>query len=100
MKKVPAHLEGKAELIRGKAQDIVEALANKGMKRLYIDGGRTIQSFLKLDLIDEMIITRIPVILGSGIPLFVENDQEIRFELIRSEVLGGNLVKSHYSRIK
>ena len=42
----------------------------KGYKRAYIDGGKTIQSFLNAGLIDEMTITRIPILLGDGIPLF------------------------------
>lgn len=100
LEKVPSRLQGKVDILHGTPQDILDTLAGRGMQRLYIDGGKTIQSFLNLDLIDEMIITRIPVILGSGIPLFAEMDREIRFELIRTEALNRDLVKSTYSRKK
>ena len=100
LKDVPADLRDKAELVQGDLPGIIASLKSKGIKHLYIDGGRTIQSFLKLDLIDELIITRIPIILGSGIPLFVDMDREIKLELAHNEVLNKDLVKSTYSRLK
>ncbi|EMI56844.1 dihydrofolate reductase family protein [Rhodopirellula sallentina] len=45
-------------------------LSDEGAEKLYIDGGATICRFLNAGLIDEMIITVIPVVIGSGIPLF------------------------------
>ena len=65
---------------------------------LYIDGGRTIQNFLKEDLVDEMIITTIPILLGGGIPLFGELNDALRFRHTKTEVLSDALVKSHFSR--
>ena len=62
--KVPAGFEGKAKIVRGNLKTIVDSLNNKGFKYLYIDGGKTIRSFLQQDLIDEIIITRIPIILS------------------------------------
>jgi dihydrofolate reductase len=52
------------------AQLFAELNAKKGYKRVYIDGGTTIRQFLAADLIDEMILTRVPILLGQGIPLF------------------------------
>ena len=98
LKEIPEELRGKAEVVRGDLQGIIDSLKSKGIRHLYIDGGKTIQSFLKLDLIDEMIITRIPIILGSGIPLFADMEREIEFELTQTEVLNKDLVKSTYSR--
>ena len=100
LKEVTPDLRDKAEVVQGDLPGIIASLKSKGIKHLYIDGGRTIQSFLKQDLIDELIITRIPVILGSGIPLFSELDRDIKLELIHSEILNKDLVKSTYSRIK
>ena len=54
----------------GTPQDIVARLAGRGMRDLYIDGGVTIQRFLEAWVDQRVIITRIPVLLGSGIPLF------------------------------
>ena len=98
MKEIPDHLRYKAELIQGKLNTIIEVLKEREFENLYIDGGKTIQSFLKQDMIDEIIITRIPIILGSGIPLFKEMDFELRFEHIQTEVLNKALVKSRYIR--
>lgn len=100
MKGLPAGLENQAELIKGKLNSIITELNNRGFKNLYIDGGKTIQSFLKEDMIDELIITRMPIILGSGIPLFGEMDLELRFEHVKTEVLNKVLVKSWYTRKK
>jgi len=98
LKTIPIECTGKAEIIKGTLKTITESLNKKGFKNLYIDGGKTIQSFLKENLIDEIIITRIPIILGSGIPLFVEMDIEIRFEHVNTEILNDHLVKSSYVR--
>jgi len=98
MKEIPDEMKSKAEPVRGNLNTIVERLNKKGFENLYIDGGKTIQSFLKQDLIDEIIITRIPIILGSGIPLFGEMDLELRFEHVQTEVLNNALVKSRYLR--
>lgn len=98
MKEIPDEMKSKAERVRGNLNTIVERLNKKGFENLYIDGGKTIQSFLKQDLIDEIIITRIPIILGSGIPLFGEMDLELRFEHVQTEVLNNALVKSRYLR--
>lgn len=98
LKEVPPDLQGKAEVTGGPIKDIVASLNSRGFVNLYIDGGKTIQSFLKQDLIDQMIITRIPIVLGSGLPLFDEMDREIKFEHSRTEVLNKELVKSTYKR--
>lgn len=100
MKKIPDKYKAQAELIKGNLKTIVEELISKGFNNLYIDGGKTIQSFLKQDMIDELIITRIPIILGSGIPLFEEMDSEFKLEHIETEILKNALVKSRYLRKK
>jgi len=100
MKEIPEKLNGKAELIQGNLVTIIETLKSKGFENLYIDGGKTIQSFLKQNLIDELIITRIPIILGSGIPLFEEMDSELNLEHVETEILSNALVKSRYLRKK
>ena len=78
----------------------MSSLNKKGFKNLYIDGGKTIQSFLNENLIDELIITRIPIMLGSGIPLFDKMDLEIRFEHVQTEIFNNALVKSRYIKKK
>ena len=67
---VPTELENKIEIVNENPKILVDSLETRGYQNLYIDGGFTIQSLLKEDLIDEMIITRVPVLLGTGVPLF------------------------------
>ena len=100
LKAIPAGYEDKAEIVSGALKQILADLSVKGINKLYIDGGKTIQSFLKEDLIDELTITKIPVLLGSGIPLFVDNDIEVKLEHVKTEVLNNHMVKSHYIRKK
>ncbi len=98
LKEVPKDYQDKAYLVKGSMQEVTEQINKKGYSSLYIDGGATVQSFLKEDLIDDLIITTIPVILGEGIPLFTVLNQKLDFELITSEVYINQLVQSHYSR--
>jgi len=65
-----------------------------------VDGGRTIQSFLQEDLIDEMIITQAPVLLGEGIPLFGKLTKRLTFTLKKNEAFHTGLVQSHYVRVR
>jgi dihydrofolate reductase len=100
LNRVPDDYLEKASIVSGDPKEIIQDLKNKGIEKLYIDGGKTIQSFLKQDLIDELIITRVPIILGSGIPLFTDMDQEMKFRLKDTEILNEDLVKSTYTRIR
>ncbi|MHA1904232.1 MAG: dihydrofolate reductase family protein [Candidatus Thorarchaeota archaeon] len=97
---VPKELENKVEIITGNPKKLVDKLKELGHQNLYIDGGITIQGFLEEDLIDEMIITRIPVLLGNGIPLFGKLTQRLYFSHERTEILNETLVKSHYKRVR
>jgi dihydrofolate reductase len=97
---IPENLEGKAKTITGNPKMIVEQLKELGYQNLYIDGGVTIQGFLEEDLIDEMIITRVPILLGDGIPLFGKLTQRLYFSHKKTESLNEDLTKSHYSRIR
>jgi len=85
-------------LIKGELKQILKELSNKGFNDLYIDGGMTIQNFLKEDLIDEMIITTIPTLLGSGIPLFGTLEASLNFRCTKSEQLINAVSQSHFVR--
>lgn len=100
IKVVPENLEGKVFIVRGEILEILESLENKGLKSIYVDGGKLIQSFLSEDLIDTMIITTMPVILGEGLPLFASIGRELKWDLVESQVLNKYAVKSEYSRKK
>lgn len=96
--KIPESHKEKAFLIKGTMTEILEQIHKKGYHRLYIDGGITIQGFLKEDLIDEMIITVFPVLLGGGSPLFSELPNALEFELVKSKVYVDQLVQHHFRR--
>lgn len=98
LKNVPDHLVDKVHLCQGSPQEILQKIHNKGYHKIYIDGGRTIQDFLKADLIDELRITTIPILLGGGFPLFGELAQPLEFEHVSSQVFLGQLVQDCYRR--
>ena len=100
LKSIPEEYKDKAELVKGKLSEILAEVHRKGNKRIYIDGGETVQSFLIEDLIDEIIITTIPILLGGGTSLFSQLPKELEFELVRSEVYLDEIVQNHYKRKK
>jgi len=100
LKKIPEDYKNKAFLVEGTLTEVLEQIHQKGYHRLYIDGGATIQGFLKEDLIDEMVITTIPILLGGGSPLFSELPKELEFECTRSVVYLNKIVQNHFRRIK
>ena len=63
---------------------LYKRLSDEGVKKIYIDGANTIQRFLRAGLVDELIITLIPTLLGSGISLFGKLAVDIQLKLISS----------------
>ncbi len=97
---VPERLVGKAEIVSGDLASLLSQLGERGYLNLYVDGGRVIQSFLDEDLVDEMIITRVPILLGDGIPLFGKLTRRLKFGHKQTEALNDVLSKSYYTRIR
>jgi dihydrofolate reductase len=95
---VPDSLKDKVEIVKGEIKSIIQFLDKRGYHNLYVDGGKAIQSFLQEDMIDEMIITRLPILLGDGIPLFGESQKTLKFRHVETDVYNNHLVKSHYIR--
>jgi dihydrofolate reductase len=100
LKNIPERLKSKVEIINGDLTIILEELKERNINNLYVDGGKTIQSFLKHDLIDEMIITTIPIILGNGMPLFGVLNKEIKFYIEKTEYIDRNIAMNYYKRIR
>ncbi len=98
LNEIPKSHEGKAFLVKGTLEEILEQIHAQGHSKLYIDGGTTIQNFLKEDLIDEMIITTIPILLGGGSTLFSELPKQQSFDLIESETFLGQVIQNRYKR--
>jgi dihydrofolate reductase len=95
---VPEKYRDKAELVNGSLPGILDQIHKKGHRRLYIDGGGTIQSFLREDLVDELIITTIPILLGGGSPLFGVLPKELEFEHVSSALYLDEVVQDTYRR--
>lgn len=98
LKEVPEELEGKIEILSGSPVEIVETINAAGYNNLYIDGGITIQRFLQHGLIDEMIITRLPILLGDGIPLFGGLAEPSKFMHLETKVYDDALVMTRYGK--
>ncbi len=98
MTEIPEKFRGKAQLVKGTLTEILELIHQKGCYRLYIDGGKVIQSFLKEDLIDQMIITIIPILLGGGIPLFSDLSRKLFFECFETKIYLSSVVQNHFRR--
>ncbi len=76
--------------------NLVAQLSSKGAKHLYIDGGRTIQNFLKAGLVSQLTITTIPILLGTGRPLFGPLPSDQKLSLIASRSYEFGFVQSTY----
>ena len=84
------------DMMAGTPDEVVARLTRRGMKHLYIDGGVTIQRFLEAGLIQRLILTRVPVLLGRGIPLFGSLPRDIRLEHVATKSFPSGLVQSEY----
>jgi dihydrofolate reductase len=87
---------GTAEQMAGPPAEIVARLAARGIDHLYVDGGITIQGFLRAGLVERLIITRVPVLIGEGIPLFGPLPQDVRLDHVATRSYAGGLVQSEY----
>jgi dihydrofolate reductase len=87
---------GRVEQMSGSPAEIVAQLEATGSHHLYIDGGITIQNFLSAGLIQRLIITRVPVLIGEGIPLFGALPHDIRLRHIATKSYPSGLVSSEY----
>jgi len=84
------------EHLSGDPTDIVAQLALRGIQHIYVDGGETIQRFLRAGLIDRLIVSRVPVLIGAGIPLFGTVDGDIALRHVSTRHYAGGLVQSEY----
>ena len=87
---------GILEQMAGSPADIVSKLAKSGANHVYVDGGITIQRFLRAGLVHRLIITRVPVLIGEGIPLFGALPRDLRLRHVATQHYPSGLVKSEY----
>lgn len=80
----------------GTPQEIVAKLQASGAKHAYVDGGITIQAFLRAGLLDRIIVTRVPVLIGEGIPLFGPLPHDVHLHHVATRSFKGGMVQSEY----
>ena len=88
------------EQMSGPPAEIVERLAATGARHLYVDGGITVQRFLREGLLDRLVISRVPVLIGEGIPLFGSLPRDIRLRHVATRHYPGGLVQSEYEVVR
>jgi len=92
----PAPVGAIVERMSGDPRDIAERLTARGVRHTYVDGGLTVQSFLRAGLIHRLVITRVPVLVGTGISLFGPVDRDIVLEHVATRQFASGLVQSEY----
>ena len=97
---IPKHLARSVETMSCSPHDLVKRLSERGARHVYVDGGKTIRGFLDEGLIQQLIITRIPILIGSGIPLFGPLKRDIRLRHIETRQFPDGLVQSRYEVIE
>lgn len=89
-------LSDKAEALHVSPRELIHELERRGVRHIYLDGGVTVQRFLRERLVDEMTITTIPILIGEGLPLFGALEKDVRLELLRSQSFKNGFVQNIY----
>jgi dihydrofolate reductase len=87
---------GVVEQMGGPPAEIVSRLAASGARHLYVDGGITIQGFLRAGLVQRLVVTRVPVLIGEGIPLFGALPRDLQLRHVATRSYPSGLVQSEY----
>ena len=96
LKEAPENLKGKVAMYSGEIPALMSLLESEGYQHAYIDGGSTITSFLNLGLINEMTITRAPILLGEGITLFGKINKPIKLEDSQATAYPNDFIQIKY----
>ncbi|VVE27972.1 deaminase [Pandoraea commovens] len=93
---VPDALKGKVRFSDLSPVALMQALARENVGRVYVDGGKVVQSFLRDGLIADIVVTTVPVLIGAGKPLFGALSDDVDLQLIDSQRFASGLVQSAY----
>lgn len=98
--KVPPALSGKVRFSDSAPRQAMDMLEAEGCRRVYVDGGQLIQSFLTEGLISDLVLTRIPILLGAGRSLFGPLSKDIALRHTATRAFPSGLVQSTYSVVR
>jgi dihydrofolate reductase len=93
---IPRKIKDRVRLSAKTPEDLMAELDKEGWKRAYVDGGRIVQSFLSAGLIEDLTLTRVPILLGAGIPLFGTLTKDVDLEHVETHSFPSGLVTSKY----
>lgn len=93
---VPDAMARTVESMSATPQEVVRRLSERGFEHLYVDGGKTIQGFLHEGLIQRLIVMKVPVLIGAGIPLFGPLPHDVRLRHLETRQFENGLVQSEY----
>ena len=96
---VPAPSGARVERECGEPAEIAARLSARGIRHAYVDGGETIQGFLRAGLIQRLIVTRVPVLIGEGTPLFGSTGYDVALRHVSTRSFASGLVQSEYEVI-
>ena len=91
--------DARVEWMSGEPAEIVAKLEASGTKHAYIDGGVTVQRFLRAGLIQRLVVTRVPVLIGEGIPLFGSLPHDVKLRHVATHTYPSGLVQTEYDVI-
>ena len=100
MNELPTGFKGNVTIMNCSPAELLADMKNRGYTHIYLDGGKLIQSFLREGLVDDMTLTRMPILLGKGIPLFGHLDEDIRLKLIEAKSWINGFISEKYEIIK
>lgn len=93
---VPGELRESVRAMAGDPADVLAALERRGVQHVYVDGGQTIQRFLRSGRLDRLIVNTVPVLIGRGIPLFGSTATDIRLRHVSTHAYPSGLVQNEY----
>jgi dihydrofolate reductase len=93
---VPEALRGKVRFAAAEPAQAMAQLEREGVRRVYVDGGQLVQSFIRAGLVEDMVLTTVPVLIGAGRPLFGALPRDLDLALVASRSFPSGLVQSTY----
>lgn len=96
LKTPPENLKDKVEMYSGDLVALLNRLETEGYQSAYIDGGTTIQAFINLGRLNEIVITQLPVLIGEGVPLFGKTLRDVKLTKAQAVVCPSNFIQIRY----